>query len=126
MASPLGRVTASDADQRLLDVALDFDLVGPRRLRLVVEGGEEAFGDQALADAADGACAERQGVGDVRVVLPLVGEQEDACVGDPACSGLALADQALQHGPFLVRQAHTVFFHRAARLLDPGDHLLYQ
>jgi hypothetical protein len=55
VATPFGRVAASDADQFLLDVALDLDLVGPRWLRLGIDCDEEAFGDQTLADAADGA-----------------------------------------------------------------------
>ena len=59
-AMPLGRVTASDADQLLLNVPLDRDLGGPRRLRLVINGGKEAFGDQTLADAADGARTDLQ------------------------------------------------------------------
>jgi len=45
VAAPLGRITASDADQLLLDIPFDLDLVGSRRLRLVIEGCEEAFGD---------------------------------------------------------------------------------
>jgi hypothetical protein len=55
VATPFRRVAASDPDQLLLDAPLNLDLVGPRRLRLVIDGGEEAFGDQPLADAADGA-----------------------------------------------------------------------
>jgi hypothetical protein len=53
VAMTFGRLTARNTDQLLLNFALDLDLVRARRLGPRIEGGEETFGDQALADAAD-------------------------------------------------------------------------
>jgi hypothetical protein len=88
LATALGWVGTSQADQLLLDVALDLDLVGPWRLGLVVQSSSEALGDEPLADAGDGPWADAQG-GDDLVVGALqagrgVGQQEDAGVGQLA------------------------------------------
>jgi len=97
VAAALGRVAASQPDELLLDVTLDLDLVGARGLRLVVQRGGEALGDQALADALDGAQADAERLDDVLVGLALarrsVGEQQDAGVGGLACRCFADGDR---------------------------------
>jgi hypothetical protein len=126
VAPAFGRVAAGQADQGLLDVALDFDLRGACGLRLVFEGGQEAFRHEALAHAGHGAQADGGPLGNVRIVVAVVGEQEDAGVREFACGDLALAQQGIQSGPLVGRQADTIFVHRCTRLLAPVATLVRQ
>ena len=91
---------------------LILDLVRSWGLWLVIQSSEEAFGDQAFADTVDRAETNCHGLSDRLVVLALIGQQEDASMRKSACGGLALLEQAIECFPFLVRQIHTVLFHR--------------
>jgi hypothetical protein len=111
----LGRIAASQFDQTLFDVSLDLDLVGAWWLRAAAEGHVEALGDQLPPDAGDGPWAGAQG-GDDLVIGALaaegiVGEQEDAGVGEFAGRSLTPGDQLFQVSPFCCRQGHTILVH---------------
>jgi hypothetical protein len=69
VAATLGRIATGQSYQPLLDIALDLDLVWPRRLGPVVQGGVEPFSDKPLADAGDGSWPNAQG-GDDCIVGP--------------------------------------------------------
>jgi hypothetical protein len=96
VGAPFGWVTARQADQLLLNIALDFDLVGTRRLGLRVQGGQESFGDESLANASDCSYTERKLRGNLVIgrghSVRVIGEQEDAGVGDLPGSDLAFAE----------------------------------
>jgi hypothetical protein len=99
VAAPFGWVATRQLDQALLDVPLDLDLGGARRLGPGAEGCGEPLGDQALAHPFDRAHAGAESVHDVRVgsLLPQDGicQQKDAGVGQPAGRSLANSDQLL-------------------------------
>jgi hypothetical protein len=61
VAAPARRLAAGQFEQRLFDVALDLDFVRSGRLRLVVKGGFQAFRDESLPQAFNGARAGAQG-----------------------------------------------------------------
>jgi hypothetical protein len=98
MAAALGWVAASQLEQLLLQVALDFDLVRAGRLRPGVNGGLEPLGDKALPDPSDGARARAESSNNViiRAFPPgrSVGQQENARMGQFAGGSLASGHQA--------------------------------
>ena len=69
VAAALGRVTASQLDQALLDIPLDLDLAGSGGLWSGMEGRQQPLGDEAFAHALDGPEAGAQGVDDALVGL---------------------------------------------------------
>ena len=73
MAASFWGITTGDADQRLLDIPLDLDLVKPWWLWLVIQGSKQPFGDQAFADTVDRSGTDRHGLGNGIVVLALIG-----------------------------------------------------
>jgi hypothetical protein len=115
VAAPLRGVSACQLDQPLLDIPLDLDLVRARGLRPAKEGDVQALGDQLLADAGDGPQAGPQGGDDLLIgaFVPagIVGQKEDAGVGQFAGRGLAAGHQLFQVCPFLSRQSHPVLVH---------------
>jgi hypothetical protein len=123
VAAAKRRVAASHADEFLLDVALDLDLVGPGRLAVAVDGSSKALGDETLANPGDGPLADAQGGADVVVRPPwaegVVGQQEDAGVGQLAGRRLAGGHQALQVRSLVRLQRHPILVHRCTSLLDP-------
>jgi hypothetical protein len=113
-AATLRWVAAGHADQFLLDVPLDLDLVGPGGLGPRADGGLEALGHEALADAAAGEQAGAQRVDDFLVGLFLprgIGQQEDAGMGKLARRGFADSDQLFQARTLLRRQGNLVLGH---------------
>jgi len=117
VAATFGWVATGQADQGLLDIAFDLDLGRACRLWLVVESGQEAFGDEAFPNASNGPQADGGQIGDVVVVVAIVGAEQDTGVGDLACGDLALTQQGLESHPFVRRQTHPIFVHRCTRLL---------
>ena len=117
MAAPLGGITAGQLDQPLLDVPLDLDLVRARGLRAAQEGDVDPLGDQLLADAGDGPRAGAQGGNDLVigafVAEGVVGQEEDAGVGQFAGGGLAAGDELFQVGTLLSGQRNPVLVHVA-------------
>jgi hypothetical protein len=96
VAPALGWVAASQLEQFLLQITLDFDLVGAGWLRPGVNGGLEPLGDEALPDTSDGARARAESV-DNGVVRSLptgsgVGQQENARMGQFTGSCFACGD----------------------------------
>ena len=85
VAPALGWVAASQLDQFLLQVSLDFDLVRTRWLRPGANGCLEPLGDKALSDTSDGARTRAESVNKVVVrAFPTgssVGQQENARMG---------------------------------------------
>ena len=94
MAPAPGRVGAGQFDQLLFDVPPDLDLVRPGRLGAVIEGRLESLGDEPLPDAGDGPRAGAQGSDDLFIgafpALRVVGQQEDAGMGQLAAAALPL------------------------------------
>jgi hypothetical protein len=105
----------------LLDIPLDLDLIRPRRLPAATEGGIQALRDQLLADAGDGPRAGAQGGDDVLVgvlvAAGVVGQQEDAGVGQLAGRGLASGHQLFQRRSLLRRQGDPVLVHGSRPVL---------
>jgi len=128
VAAALGRITAGQFDQALLDVPLDLDLVGARRLPPARQGEVQPQGDQLLADTGNRPRAGPQGGHDllVGVLLPerIIRQQEDAGVGQFTGRRFAAGNQLGQLPPFLGRQGHPVFVHGScpflAVLSSPG------
>jgi hypothetical protein len=123
LAAALGGVAASQLDEPLLDVPLDLDLARSGRLGLAVDGSSDALGDETLADSGYGPLANAQGGGDVVIRPPraevVVGQQEDARVGQLARRRLAGGHQALQVRSLVRLQRHPILVHRSTSLLDP-------
>jgi hypothetical protein len=98
----------------LLDVSLDFDLVGSRRLWPVVDGRLDPLGDETLADAADRGQAGAQR-GDnffVGHFLPRrIGKEEDAGMRELACSRFVNVHQPFQAGALVGGQSNFVLGH---------------
>jgi hypothetical protein len=115
VAAALGRITAGQFDQPLLDLPLDLDLVGPRWLSSAQQGEVQPLGDQLLADTGDGPQAGAQSRDDllVGVFLPagVVGQQEDAGVDQLAGRRLTAGNHLFQRRPFVLRQGHPIFVH---------------
>ena len=115
MAAALGRLATGELDQALLDVPLDPDLGRPRRLAPATEGGVEPLGDEALADAGDRADPDPQRGDDllIGVFVPerIIGEQEDAGMGQLAGCRRAAGNQLLQPGTLLERQSYPILVH---------------
>jgi hypothetical protein len=122
VAAPLGRLTASQLDQTLLDVPLDLDFVRPRGLPSATQGGVEALGDQLSADARDGPRTGAQRGDDllIGVFLPagIVGEQQDPGMGQFAGRRRAAGHQPFQVRPLLRRQCDTILVHRGHPVLE--------
>jgi hypothetical protein len=122
VAAPFGWVAARQPDQLLLDVPLDLDLGGARRLGSGVEGRLESLGDQPLAHPFDCPYAAPEGVHDVHVtaLLPQGGirQQEDTRVGQPASRALANGDQPLQRRSFTCIQSDSVLVHGGTPVLE--------
>jgi hypothetical protein len=125
MATALGGIAASQLDQPLLNIPLDLDLARPRGLLAAQEGNVQALGDQELADAGDGPRAGAQGGDDLLIAtfVPegIVGQEEDAGMGQFASCGLAAGDQPLQIRPFLRRQSHPILVHGGHPVLERGS-----
>jgi len=123
VTAALGRVAAGQADEHLLEVSLDLDLVGSARLGFAVEGRGQSLGDEALADPGNGPGSHPQRGDDGVIALPgaegVVGQQEDAGVGQLAGRRLARRHPALQFGSLVALQRHPVLVHRRTPLLDP-------
>ncbi len=117
MAAALGRITAGQLDEALFDIPLDLDLIGPRRLPPAQQGEVHSLGDQLLADTGDGPQAGAQRSDDlfigVFLAVAVIGQQQDAGVGQFAGRRLAAGDHLLQVLAFLVRQSHPVLVHRS-------------
>ena len=115
MAAPPRGITTSQSDQPLLDIALDLDLVRPRRLPPALDGDVHARGDQVLADAGDGSRAGAQRGDDLLIgaFVPegIVGQQEDAGVGQFAGRCLAAGNQLFQVLTLLGCQSDSVLVH---------------
>jgi hypothetical protein len=122
VAAALGRITASQLDQLLLNVAFDLDLVRSRRLRSVVEGRREPFGDQAFAHSFDRPQARAQSGDDVLIAMPEVlgsiGEQQDAGMGEFARRRLADSNRVFQLVSLLRRQGNSKFLHGGSPVLE--------
>jgi hypothetical protein len=112
VAAPARGITASQFDQTLLDVPLDPDLVRPRGLPSAADGDIHALGDQVLADAGYGPPAGAQRGDDLVIgaFVPegVVGQQEDAGMGQFAGRRLTAGDQLFQVRPFRRRQSDPV------------------
>ena len=121
MAAALGRITAGQFDQTLLDISLDLDLVGTQRLPLAQQGEVHSLGDQLPTDTGDGPRADVQGRDDLLVgVLPaegVVGQQEDAGMGQLAGRCLAAGYHLGQIRPFFLSQVHPILVHRRCPVL---------
>src|SRR5262245_50451575 len=104
-------------DQRLLEVALDLDLIRPGWLVLAADCGLQPLGDELLAHPGDGARANAKGSNDgvVAVAWPVgdIGQQEDAGVGQLAGRRLPRRYHSRQSRPFVLRQVHPIFLHRS-------------
>lgn len=116
-ATASGRIAAGQLDQLLLDRFRDLHLLRSRGLGPVVEGRSQALGHESLADPGDGRGADTQGLDDVlvgtsRPVRSLIGQEQDARVGELAGGGLADGDHVFQPLSLLNRQGHFVFLHR--------------
>ena len=126
MTATTGRIGAGQFDQLLFDVPLDLDLVRPRRLRPVIDGRFDSFGDEPLSDTSDGSRADTDGRHDVLVGGVSTGcrirQQEDAGMCQfPAC-GFPFGDQLLQRGAFLRFECNTVLVHHGAPSLEAVLH----
>jgi hypothetical protein len=100
----------------LLDRVGELHLLRSRGLGPMVEGSTDALGHEPLADPGDGRGADMECLNEILVVAPrpawpLVGQEQDACVGEFACGALADGDQMLQRRPLLDRQGHFVLLH---------------
>ena len=88
MAAALRRIAASQLDQSLLDIPLDLDLVGARRLPSAQQGEVHALGDQLLADTGYRPQAGAQSRDDLLIGVCLsagvVRQQQDAGMGQYA------------------------------------------
>src|ERR1700722_18638110 len=126
--SARGGITASQLDQPLLNIPLDFDLVRPRGLPSAQDGDLDPFDDQLATNAGDGARADTQGSNDLLigafVSLGVVGKQENARVRQFPGSGFATGNQLLQVRSFLCRQSHPLLVHCShpiREVLPPAD-----
>jgi hypothetical protein len=127
VAAALGRITAGQLDQLLLDIPLDLDLVGAWRLPPAQQGEIHPRGDQLVADTGDRPQADAQSRDNllIGVFLPdgIVGQQEDAGMGQFAGRRLPAGDHLFQLRPFFLRQGHPIFVHRSCPVLgvsSPG------
>ena len=127
MASTTRRVGARQLDQLLLNVPFDLDLVRPCRLRVMVDGRLDPFGDEPLPDTSDGSGADTYGHDDVLVGVVTtrrgIRQQEDAGMCQlPAC-GFPFGNQLLQGGALLRIESDTILVHHGAPSLggDPSQ-----
>jgi hypothetical protein len=105
VATALGRIAAGQLDEPLFDIPLDLDLVRPRGLPLAQQGNVHSCRDQLAANPRHRPHAGAQSRDDlfVGVSLPagIVGEQEDAGMGQFASRRLAAGHQLFQIALFL-------------------------
>jgi hypothetical protein len=124
VAAALGRITASQLDEALLDIPLDPDLVGTRRLPPAQQGGIHSLGDQLLADTSDRPQTGAQGRDDLLIGVfhseGIVGQQEDAGMGQFAGRRLPAGHHLFQRRAFLLRQGHPIFVHSSCPVLGGG------
>ena len=100
-------------DQARLGLAVEAALVDAVR-RLVLEGGLEAFGDEALANAVHRRRADVEGVDDLvlapsRAELAGVDLEQDAIARELAGRGLAIRQLLLKRFAFIFRECHDIF-----------------
>jgi hypothetical protein len=105
VAASFGRITTGQTNQRLLNIALDFDFVGPLWLRFGIQGRSESFGHQSLTNPPNSAETYLQSGHNllIRIFRPRSGirQQENACMGELAGCALTDRNQMFQIGPFL-------------------------
>lgn len=99
----------------MLNIAFDPDLVGTRGLRPAPEGDVQPLRNQLLANARDRSQAGAQSAHNLVVGAPLpegiIGEQEDASVGQFARRRLASGNDQFQVRPLVRRECHPVLVH---------------
>jgi hypothetical protein len=106
------RFAASQGNQLLFDVSFDLDLVRPRRLRLVVDGCLEAFGDETLPNTLDGPQTGSQSRHDLVIGAAIaVGLQKDASMGQLSSRCFSGGNEPFQFRPLLHRKVDTILVH---------------
>lgn len=121
MAAARGGIATGQFDQALLDIPPDLDFVGARRLPSAQQGEIHPLGDQLLADPGDRPQTSAQSRDDLFIGLffpgGVVGQQEDAGMGQLAGGRLPAGDQLLQVSPFVLRQGHPILVHSSSPVL---------
>jgi hypothetical protein len=121
VAAALRRITTGQFDQTLLDIPLDLDLVGARRLPSAQQGNLQSLSDQLPPDTGDGPRADVQSRDDLLVGVLLaqgvVGQQEEAGMDQLAGRGLAARNRLCQVLPFCFRQVYSILVHRRCPVL---------
>ena len=86
------------------------------------QGEFHSLGDQLLADTGDGPQAGTQRRDDLLIgvflAVAIIGQQQDAGVGQFAGRGLAAGHQLLQFRPLLRRQRDSILVHRGRPVLE--------
>jgi len=122
VAAPARRIAAGQFAQRLFDVSLDLDLVRSGRLRPVVQGGFQPFRDEALPQAFNGARAGAQGRDDlgvrIRLAAPLIGQKQNARMGQLPGRCFAYGRHLFQRQPFLHCECNPILVHRGTPCLE--------
>ena len=125
MAAALRGIAAGQRDQTLFDISLDLDLVRTRRLPSAQQGNIHARRDQLLANPRHRPQAGAQGRDDllIGVFLPegIVGQQEDARMGQFAGCGLAAGNELFQIAPLLWCQRYSILAHGSPPILEASS-----
>jgi hypothetical protein len=125
VAAALGRIAAGQRDQALLDISLDLDLVRARRLPPAQQGKVHPRRDQLPADPRHGPQARAQSRDDllIGVFLPagIVGQQEDAGMGQFAGRRLAAGNHLVQIAPLLRGQGYSILVHGSPPILEASS-----